>query len=188
MLSGGHLQIGIDFQPWGSLLRPSASCPVWNRSAPFGAPDSRHSIPTTLAHPTRPGTATDPHRILAVDNNVIYGEDTVCLRRGWGVAAGTAWTVLLAAADTSSGGPKCPSSRVLHGLGAWAKPGARRQTQEGVAGWPDFAEELGLIEPYLSAIRLGCLGRQAGFGGVAETRESGNRREPGYRWAADPSA
>jgi hypothetical protein len=60
------------------------------------------------------------------------------------VATGTAWTVLLAAADTSSERPKCPSSRVLHGLGAWAKPGARRQTQEGVAGWPDFAEELHL--------------------------------------------
>jgi hypothetical protein len=41
-------------------------------------------------------------------------------------------------------------------LGAWAKPGAKRQTQEGIAGWPDFdpdfAEESGLIEPYLSAI------------------------------------
>ena len=81
-LSGSHLQIGIEFQPWGSLLRPSASCPVWSRSAPFGAPDSQHSIPTTLAHPTRPGTAPDPHRSLTVDNNVIYGEATVCLRRG----------------------------------------------------------------------------------------------------------
>jgi hypothetical protein len=29
------------------------------------------TIPTTLAHPTRPGTAPDPHRILTVDNNVI---------------------------------------------------------------------------------------------------------------------
>jgi hypothetical protein len=42
-------------------------------------------------------------------------------------------------------------------LGALAKPGAKRQTQEGVAGWPDFdpdfAEEPGLIEPYLSAIQ-----------------------------------
>jgi hypothetical protein len=60
-------------------------------------------------------------------------------------------------ADTSSAGPKCPSSRVLHGLGALAKPGAQRQTQAGVAGWPDFdpdfAEEPGLIEPYLSAIQ-----------------------------------
>ena len=55
-------------------------------------------------------------------------------------------------ADTSSAGPKCPSARVLHGLGALAKPGAQRQTQEGAAGWPDFAEEPGLIEPYLSAI------------------------------------
>jgi hypothetical protein len=47
---------------------------------------------------------------------------------------------------------------VLHGFGALAKPGAKRQTQEGVAGWPDFdpdfAEEPGLIEPYLSAIRV----------------------------------
>src|ERR1019366_3980866 len=41
----------------------------------------------------------------------------------------------------------------------WArgqKPGAQRQTQAGIAGWPgfdpDFAEEPGLIEPYLSAI------------------------------------
>jgi hypothetical protein len=37
-----------------------------------------------------------------------------------------------------------------------AKPGAKRQTQAGIAGWPgfdpDFAEEPGLIEPYLSAI------------------------------------
>jgi len=73
------------------------------------------------------------------------------------VPAGTAWTVLLAAADTSSAGPKCPSSRVLHGFGVLAKPGAKGQTQAGVAGWPDFdpdfAEEPGLIEPYLSAIQ-----------------------------------
>ena len=72
------------------------------------------------------------------------------------MATGTAWTVRLAAVDTSSEGPKCPSARVLHGLGALAKPGAERQTQAGVAGWPDFdpdlAEEPGLIEPYLSAI------------------------------------
>jgi hypothetical protein len=96
-LSGSHLQIGIEFQSWGSLPRPSASCPLWIRSTPFGAPDSQHSIPTTLAHPTHPGTAPDPHRSLTVDNIVIYGEDTVCLRRGWGVATGRAWTVLLAA-------------------------------------------------------------------------------------------
>jgi hypothetical protein len=96
-LSGSHLQIGIEFQSWGSLPRPSASCPLWSRSAPFGAPDSQHSIPTTLAHPTHPGTAPDPHRSLTVDNIVIYGEATVCLRRGWGVVTGTAWTVLLAA-------------------------------------------------------------------------------------------
>jgi hypothetical protein len=46
---------------------------------------------------------------------------------------------------------------VLHGFGALAKPGAQRQIQAGVAGWPnfdpDFAEEPGFIEPYLSAIR-----------------------------------
>jgi hypothetical protein len=49
-----------------------------------------------------------------------------------------------------------PSSRVLHGSGALAKPRAKRQTQAGIARWPgfdpDFAEEPGLIEPYLSAI------------------------------------
>ena len=80
-------------------------------------------------------------------------------RRGSGVATGTAWTVLLAAADTGSEGPKCPFARVLHGLGASAKPGSKRQTQAGVTGWPDFdpdlAEEPGLIEPYLSAIQPG---------------------------------
>jgi hypothetical protein len=42
------------------------------------------------------------------------------------------------------------------GFGALAKPGAKRPTQERVAGWPDFdpdfAEEPGFIEPYLSAI------------------------------------
>ena len=69
------------------------------------------------------------------------------------MATGTAWTVLLATAGTSSEGPKCPSARVLHGLGELAKPGAKSQTQAGVAGWPDFdpdlAEEPGLIEPYL---------------------------------------
>ena len=78
---------------------------------------------------------------------------------------GTAWTVQLTAADTSSEGPKRPTARVLHGFGAWAKPGAKRQTQAGVAGGPnfdpDFAEEPGLIEPHLSAIqdryRLGSM-------------------------------
>ena len=80
------------------------------------------------------------------------------IRRGYGVATGTAWTVLLAAADTSSGGLKCPFSPVLHGFGRLAKPGAKRQTQEGLAGWPDFdpdfAVEPSLIEPYLSAIQV----------------------------------
>jgi hypothetical protein len=74
------------------------------------------------------------------------------------VATGTAWTVLLAAAETSSEGQKGPSARVLHGLGALAKPGAKCQTQAGLAGWPDFdpdfAEKPGLVEPYLSAIRV----------------------------------
>ena len=64
---------------------------------------------------------------------------------------GTAWTVRLTAADTSSEGPKRPAARVLHGFGAWAKPGAKRQTQAGVAGGPnfdpDFAEEPGFIKP-----------------------------------------
>ena len=82
------------------------------------------------------------------------------------MATGTAWTVLLAAADTSSEGPKRPFSRVLHGLGVLAKPGAKRQTQAGVAGWPnfdpDFAEEPGLIEPYLSAIPCRPRYRDAG--------------------------
>ena len=35
--------------------------------------------------------------------------------------------------------------------------------------------------------RLGCLGRQAGFGGGAETRETGKRPQPGHRLAPDPS-
>jgi len=43
-------------------------------------------------------------------------------------------------------------------LAGWQSPGAKRQTQEGVAGWPDFdpdfAEESGLVEPYLSTIRF----------------------------------
>ena len=113
---------------------------------PLG-PFRRPSLPTFYPHgagehPTRSGTAPDPHRILTVDNIVIYGEDTVWLRGGLGVVTGRAWTVLLAAADTSSEGPKCPSARVLHGLGALAKPGAKRQTQAGVAGWPDFDPRL----------------------------------------------
>ena len=74
------------------------------------------------------------------------------------MATETAWTVLLAAADTGSGGLKCPVAPVLQGFGRLAKPGAKRQTQEGVVGWPafdpDFAEEPGLIEPYPSAIRV----------------------------------
>jgi hypothetical protein len=41
-------------------------------------------------------------------------------------------------------------------LAGWQSPGTKRQTQAGVAGWPefdpDFAEEPGLVEPYLSAI------------------------------------
>ena len=74
------------------------------------------------------------------------------------MVTGTASTILLAAAHTSSGGLKCTFFPVLHGLGRLAKPGAKRQTQETVAGWSDlnrdFAEEPGLIEPYLSAIRV----------------------------------
>ena len=34
---------------------------------------------------------------------------------------------------------------------------------------------------------LGCLGRQAGFGEPAETRETGKGREPGDRLGRDPS-
>ena len=86
------------------------------------------------------------------------GEATVRLRRGNGVPTGTAWTVLLTAADLSSEGLKRPAARVLHGFGALAKPCAQRQTQAGVAGGPnfdpDFAEEPGFIEPYPSAIRF----------------------------------
>jgi len=67
------------------------------------------------------------------------------------VPTGTAWTVRLVAADTSSEGPKRPAARVLYGLGAGAKPGAQRQTRAGVAGRPSFdpdlAEEPGFIEP-----------------------------------------
>jgi len=35
--------------------------------------------------------------------------------------------------------------------------------------------------------RLGCLGRQAGSGGVAETRETGKGPKPGHPLAPDPS-
>ena len=43
-------------------------------------------------------------------------------------------------------------------LVGWQSPGAKRPTQEGVAGWPefdpDFAEEPGFVESYLSAIPM----------------------------------
>ena len=68
------------------------------------------------------------------------------------MATGTAWPVLLAAADTSSEGPRRPSARVLHGLGALAKPGAKRQTQEVGTGWPDFDPDFA-EEPILKALR-----------------------------------
>ena len=42
----------------------------------------------------------------------------------------------------------------------------------------------GLEEP--GGHSLGCLGRQAGFEWVAETRETGKGPEPGRRWARDP--
>ena len=104
----------------------------------------------------------------------------MCLRRGSGVVTGTAWTILLAATPTSSGGLKCIFSPVLHGLGKWAKPGAKRQTQEAVAGWPDldrdFAEEPDLIEFYLSAILSGIRVRRGGSGGAAEVRAGGRGR------------
>src|ERR1035441_7341503 len=35
--------------------------------------------------------------------------------------------------------------------------------------------------------RLGCLGRQAGFGWIAEARETGKGPEPGHRLALDPA-
>ena len=95
------------------------------------------------------------------------------------MATGTAWTILLAAAPTSSGGLKCTFSPVLQGLGRLAKPGAKRQTQETVAGWPDldrdFAEEPGLIEPYLSAIPIWVLSQQTGPKGPNQ-HEGENRR------------
>jgi hypothetical protein len=73
------------------------------------------------------------------------------------VAAGSEWTILLAAARTSSGGLKRPFSSVLPGLGRLTKPEAKRQTQATVAGRPDFdrdfAEEAGLIGPCLSSIQ-----------------------------------
>ena len=54
--------------------------------------------PSSLRSPARPGTAPYPHCILPVDNIVIYGEDTVGMRGGYGVTTAGAWTVLLAAA------------------------------------------------------------------------------------------
>jgi len=58
--------------------------------------------------------------------------------------------------DTSGREQNAPLLVFFMGFCALAKPGAKRQTQEGVAAWPDFdpdfAEEPGLIEPYLSAI------------------------------------
>ena len=103
----------------------------------------------------------------------------MCLRRGSGVATGRAWTILLAAAPTSSGGLKRTFSSVLHGLGRLAKPGAKRQTQETVAGWPDldrdFAEEPGLI-PYLSAILSPIRGTPGRLPCVSHG-------SPGLRWS-----
>jgi hypothetical protein len=45
---------------------------------------------------------------------------------------------LLAAADISSGGRKCPFLVFFMVLAGWPSPGAKRQPQEGGAGWPDF--------------------------------------------------
>jgi hypothetical protein len=39
----------------------------------------------------------------------------------------------------------------------------------------------------IRGLRLGCLERQAGFGQVAETRETGQGRTPAHRLAPDPS-
>ena len=68
-----------------------------------------------MAQPIRPGTAPYPHRSPTVDNIVIYGGATVCIRRGYGVATAGAWTILLAAVYPSSGAPQCPFSQVQTG-------------------------------------------------------------------------
>ena len=66
---------------------------------------------------------------------------TVWLRRGWGVAT-TAWAVLLAAANTGSEGPKCPSSRVLQGLGAFEVSGSGRVPLICIHGWACDGQKL----------------------------------------------
>jgi len=65
--------------PCASVAGTISAIRIMGTCAPFGAPDSQHAIPTTLAHLTRPGTAPDTRRSLAVDNNVIYGEVTARL-------------------------------------------------------------------------------------------------------------
>jgi hypothetical protein len=68
-----------------------------------------------LPSPSAPAPPPVPHRSLAVDNIVIYGETTGRLRRGCGVTPARASTVLLATAYTSSGAPKGPDSQVQAG-------------------------------------------------------------------------
>jgi len=53
-----------DFGGMGGIVFPAARSYLHSST---GAPRSL-SIPTTLAHPTRPGTTPDPHRSLTVDN------------------------------------------------------------------------------------------------------------------------
>jgi len=70
-------ELAIEFQPRGSLPPAQRLLPSFEQLRPFRAPDSQHSIPTTLAQPTRLGTALDP---FTVDNNVIYGVCPVSVR------------------------------------------------------------------------------------------------------------
>ena len=59
------------------------------------------------------------------------------LRRGLRVATETAWPVLLAAADTSSEGAKCPATRVL--IGNWERLPFQVQSPSVVWGRFHFA-------------------------------------------------
>ncbi len=49
---------------WSHKLLIATSGPIRNLSVPFGALDSPPSIPSTLAHSARPGTAPEPPRRL----------------------------------------------------------------------------------------------------------------------------
>jgi len=80
----------------------------------------------------------------------------VCLRRGSGVATGTAWTILLAAAPTSSGGLKCTFLLFFMVWAGWQSrvPSARpkKHSPDGPTWTETLRKKPGLIEPYLSAI------------------------------------